>query len=739
MQSSQKTGSTDVEPYPECKSHGSFRGGRMSGLSFPVPVTLFLLVLSCQNAIARDLTIEDRIHAQEAIERVYWEHRVWPRENRAPKPPLEDVLSSLQIRTRVVDYIRQSNALAAIWNRPITAEQLQAEMRRMAAESRAPDVLRELFAALGDDPFTIAETLARQTLADRLIREAYASAHRFGGGGIRRQRAALGQAGDADARGMPFDAWWAGGAASAGEGLVPVSGTLEAVEISADPACVEDSWRAIPEGPAPFIGHTAVWTGAEMIIWGQYSTGYPARGGRYNPATDSWTVTSDVNAPGTRSGHGAVWTGTEMIVWGGYDAEAYPNGYLNDGGRYDPTTNSWRRTSAAGAPGPRAYHTAVWTGSEMIIWGGNTGLSRTSSGGRYDPASDTWVSTSEVNVPGTRDVHTAVWTGTEMIVWGGEYSGGSVNTGGRYNPSTDTWTPTSLANAPAKRSRHTAIWTGSQMIVWGGGPFYFNTGGIYDPVQDSWTPTSMSGALPDGRENHSAVWTGKEMIIWGGHQGGAPFNGHGGRYDPALSTWVPMSTLGAPLARPGSTAVWTGSEMLVWAGFAGTSNGYSGRYCASGCDINEADCGPDGDGDGVEDARDNCPAVPNPDQSDLDLDGLGDLCDPCPCLAPADVVCTEPVITASISFRSEIGRGSGTVSWMTQFERDVVGFNVVVLDAKGNFVPLNSVLIPCEACLTCEARTYAYIIPKHKSGRDLYIEVVHLDGLVTRHPVSRAD
>ena len=553
--------------------------------SFPVPVTLFLLVLACQNAIARDLTLEDRIHAQEAIERVHWGHRIWPPENRAPKPALEEVLSGSQIRAGVIDYIRKSNALAALWNRPITAEQLQDEMQRMAAESQAPDVLRELFAALGGDPFTIAETLARQALADRLIREAYAGDDRFGVGIRRRTPAALvgglDQAADSASRRRSFDAWWADAGASVGEDLVPVSESIQAVEIHSAPACVEDSWRAIPAGPAPFIGHTAVWTGTEMIIWGQYSTGYPATGGRYNPATNSWTATSDVNAPVTRYAHRAVWTGTEMIVWGGHlNGVAYPSGYLNDGGRYDPTTNSWRPTSAAGAPGPRESHSAIWTGSEMIIWGGDTGQGTTNSGGRYDPASDTWVGTSEVNVPGTRALHTAVWTGTEMIVWGGD-GDMAVNTGGRYNPSTGSWTPTSLANAPGRRSRHTAIWTGSRMIVWGGGPFYTNTGGMYDPFQDTWTPTSMSGAIPDGREGHSAVWTGREMIIWGGHQGGAPFNGHGGRYDPALGTWVPMSSLGAPLARPGSTAVWTGSEMLVWAGFAGTSNGYSGRYCAS--------------------------------------------------------------------------------------------------------------------------------------------------------------
>jgi hypothetical protein len=104
-------------------------------------------------------------------------------------------------------------------------------------------------------------------------------------------------------------------------------------------------------------------------------------------------------------------------------------------------------------------------------------------------AQGTWSSISTTNAPSARTRHTAVWTGSKMIIWGGNPP--YLNTGAAYELSTNSWTTTTTVNAPAMRSFHIAVWTGSKMIIWAGGTSAegLNTGGLYDPVTNSWTPT----------------------------------------------------------------------------------------------------------------------------------------------------------------------------------------------------------------------------------------------------------
>ena len=140
----------------------------------------------------------------------------------------------------------------------------------------------------------------------------------------------------------------------------------------------------------------------------------------------------------------------------------------------------------------------------MIVWGGvDSAFYYTNTGGRYHPSTASWITTSLTNAPSPRYYHTAVWTGSEMIVWGGVFCCPAIdfNTGGRYNAGTDSWTATTTANVPFGRYAHTVVWTGSEMIIWGGYNYelrvFFNTGGRYcAPSGPPPTPTPTSTPTP---------------------------------------------------------------------------------------------------------------------------------------------------------------------------------------------------------------------------------------------------
>ncbi|HEX4824928.1 MAG TPA: MopE-related protein [Candidatus Polarisedimenticolaceae bacterium] len=623
---------------------------------------VFVSVAASHSASPRTITMEDRISAQRAIEEVYWRHRIWPKENPGKKPSLDAVMPESMLRSRVDDYLKKSNAAMSIWRRPITAGQLQAELNRMARDSRDPKLLQELFDALNDDAELIAETLARPILADRLIRSWYAGRHEsidfdiwWKSQALQSDFAAAAHpyvlpplaatcAGGTwsptrtevpDPRYDHFTVWtgsemivWGGrsrlGPLSTGGRYDPAtdtwepissvgsfpttssqssvvwtgtemilwggtqSGSVHTVDTGARYNPATDTWRPTSTGantPAARFEHTAVWTGSEMIVWGgtDYTFPGPVVGGRYNPVTDTWAPTSTgPGLPSPRVFASAVWTGSEMIVWGG--TLVGPGTATNTGARYDPSADTWTEVPIDdGTPSPRQNSSAVWTGSEMIIWGGENSPSSTNAN-RYDPVANVWHVTSTAPLPGhSRLGQSVIWTGSKMIVWGGA---GSVPAGCAYTPSTDAWSPIASAPSPTA-SGQMAVWTGTEMIVWGGGYYddYNNYGGRYDPSTDSWVSTSMSPAVPSARESASAVWTGSEMIVWGGvinpFRSNSAYLNTGGRYSPATDSWAPTSHgADVPTPRRYHTAVWDGREMIVWGGTPAPTVGLNtgGRY-----------------------------------------------------------------------------------------------------------------------------------------------------------------
>ena len=351
------------------------------------------------------------------------------------------------------------------------------------------------------------------------------------------------------------------------------------------PVALGGLWRPCPAdaAPSPRAYHTAVWTGTEMLVWGgMYWDGgirTLATGARYNPLTGVWQPISTNGAPSARHLHTAIWTGTEMIIWGGQTGGGATATWLNDGACYRPADDAWQSISAPAPMAGRCYHTAVWDGMEMLIWGGRSGTSPTyihyADGARYRPATGDWLPISLAGSPAARSEHTAVWTGTEMLIWGGTASSQPLQ-GGRYRPASDTWLPLSTANSIAPTFGHTAIWTGREMLAWGGlGSESNPTAGAYQPEADAgnggWTSLAAAGGVsPAGRAWHTATWTGSEMIIWGGSN----FYQTAARYSPTEKRWLDVTADGAPAGRYGHSAVWTGTQMIIWGGLGNGADLY---------------------------------------------------------------------------------------------------------------------------------------------------------------------
>lgn len=231
-------------------------------------------------------------------------------------------------------------------------------------------------------------------------------------------------------------------------------------------------WQTLSGTGAPTARslHAAVWDGTRMLVWGggDGATKF-GDGAAFNPSIGPgvWLPINGTGAPSAREGHSMTWTGTRAVVWGGEDGSA--NG-TNSGGRYDPAADSWTPTTASGAPSPRTEHVAVFGNGEIIITGGrqnSADILPVVDSSRYNPQTDTWTALLEGN-PFSRYQPAAVWTGIELIVWGGRGKFDYYNQGNRFTPSTPLWQTLPDAPDTTPRSALSAVWTGNQMILHGG-------------------------------------------------------------------------------------------------------------------------------------------------------------------------------------------------------------------------------------------------------------------------------
>lgn len=351
---------------------------------------------------------------------------------------------------------------------------------------------------------------------------------------------------------------------------------LAAIVAPAAPLATPGSgtWRLLPRAPiAPSGGLSSVWTGKEMLLFGRVTRqgkngaflGRTDVAAAYNPTGNSWRR---LPSPGPTNGFmdtSAVWTGKEMLVWGQGTRKAF-----------NPLTNRWRTLPSSKLLAIHdGFGLVVWTGRELIGWGGGCCGDAFDDGVAYNPATNRWRALARSPLAGAQHP-VGAWTGRELIVFVGGFDldgkpwPARLARAAAYNPATNTWRR--IAPLPDARNGATAVWDGREVLVLGGAgdphggkPGALATAGFaYNPTTNRWRRLPP---MESGRASFAAVWTGKQVLVWGGTTRQDPplIPPHGLAYDPASNSWstLPQAPL---LGRLDPTAVWTGRAMIVWGG-----------------------------------------------------------------------------------------------------------------------------------------------------------------------------
>lgn len=325
-----------------------------------------------------------------------------------------------------------------------------------------------------------------------------------------------------------------------------------------------------------------------------------------------WSRLSTLDQPEFSIWAHAIHAGDVVLFWGGLSPEAGHDS-VDTAGAWDIASAEWIEVEPSGG-GPMARSTLVWTGSEVIAWGlaeSADDPEAAPTGRVWDRASGQWRPVTAEGAPDGATQVTAVWTGEEMIVWGGLRSDGCIATrSSAYDPTADEWRPLATEGAPPLRLGHGAVWTGAEMVVAGGAlppndePCRMNGGSAevpdwelqpvedawgYDPLADSWRQIAANGVSTGAY----STWTGEQAVFWGG--------GSGSAWNPADDAWSPVAAvslsnalawwtdegiyrwdrqdlrlidpwngenvrLGAP-AYEHHAGAWTGDELVAWGGF----------------------------------------------------------------------------------------------------------------------------------------------------------------------------
>lgn len=340
-------------------------------------------------------------------------------------------------------------------------------------------------------------------------------------------------------------------------------------------------WVSMAPPPGGFVGRSkAAYTSFNnkvFVFGGQDATGNALGDSAiYDPATNTWTlVTAIANAPSPRWGAWAVWTGTEILVFGGTDTTGAA---LQSGATHDPVAAQWSpiANDSVGHVGPVGGASST----QAVFWGGwGTGSSLVASAERYNVSTNYWQAAPTAS-PAPGAVLDAAWafTGANLYIFGG-LTGGTTRTNlaSSYSLTTNTWT--ALTAGPSARSGAFGAWDTLVFFVWAGrdnttvrNDGYFYYGGTWTAMGGTGAPTARQA--PQRNTGWAFVLAAGNIVFLGGLDTNGNALMDGARYDSGLTSggasWTPVPAWPSGEAHLYSVAAYAGGEVLVWGGVNGT-------------------------------------------------------------------------------------------------------------------------------------------------------------------------